>query len=174
MRKSSSLTLVALILFFGACKPKDVEVSSVARAQAAHLASEAQMQNKLRDYAEAEESLARAVELDPEVAAYWFSLGLNRVMQKDMSGAKKAYKRELEIYEKAAKKTPKKDAPENIEARLNQIRPLLLLGRTSDANKLLAKVASDNPDNTMVRQLVDTKIIDQMLADAKIQEAMIK
>jgi len=169
MRKFSSLTLVALTLVFGACKPKDVEVTSVARAQAAHLASEAQMQNKLRDYAEAEKSLARAVELDPNEPAYWSGLGLNRVMLGDNSGAKKAYKRELELCEKAAKKDPK-----DIDAQLSPLRPLVLLGRADDARKLLEKVGRAHSDNAALRQLIDSKPIDKMLANPAIQQAMVK
>ena len=169
MRKFSSFTLVALILAFGACKPKDVEVSSVARAQAAHLASEAQMQNKLRDYAEAEKSLARAVELDPNEPAYWSGLGLNRVMLGDKSGAKKAYKRELELCEKAAKKDPK-----DIDLQLTPLRPLVLLGRADDARKLLEKVGRDHADNAALRQLIESKPIDKMLANPAIQQAMVK
>ena len=169
MRKFSSLVFVALILTLGACKKKDAEVSGVDRSQAAFLASEAQMQNKLRDYAAAEKSLARAVELDPEIAPYWSGLGLNRVKLGDKSGAKKAYKRELELCEKAAKKDSK-----DIDLQLAQLRPLVLLGRTDDAKKLLEKVGRDNPDNQRLRQLIESKPIDQMLANPLIQEAMVK
>jgi Flp pilus assembly protein TadD len=169
MRKFSSLSLVALILSFGACKPKDVEVSSVARAQAAHLASEAQMQNKLRDYAGAEKSLARAVELDPGEPAYWSGLGMNRVMLGDKSGAKKAYKREFELCEETAKKDPK-----NLDLQLARLGPLVLLGRADDARKLLEKLGRDHVDNTALRQLIESRPIDKMLADPAFQQAILK
>lgn len=169
MRKFSSFVLVALTLSLGACKPKDVEVSSVARAQAAHFASEAQLQARLRDYAEAEKSLARAVELDPEVAVYWSGLGMNRMMTGDKSGAKKAYKRELAICEKAAKKDAK-----DVDQQLSLLRPLVLLGRVEDARKLLEKTGREHPDNQGLREFIETKPIDLMLANPKIQEAMIK
>ncbi|MGC4073488.1 MAG: tetratricopeptide repeat protein [Nibricoccus sp.] len=169
MRKFSSFTLVAIVLFFGACKRKEVEVSSVARAQAAHLASEAQLQTKLRDYAQAEKSLAKAVELDPEVAVYWSGLGMNRALLGDKSGAKKAYKRELEICENAAKKDAK-----NVDLQLAQLRPLVFLGRADEARKLLEKIGRENPSNPGLQQLIATKPIDQILANPAIQGAILK
>ncbi|WP_217494386.1 tetratricopeptide repeat protein [Nibricoccus aquaticus] len=169
MRTFSPLVLVALILALGACKPKDVEVSSVARSQAAALVAEAQTQNLLRDYAGAEKALARAVELDPEVSMYWSNLGVNRVMLGDKSGAKKAYKRELELCEKAAKKDPK-----NIDLQLGQLRPLVLLGRADDARKLLEKLGRENPDNFGLKQLIESKPIDGMIANSKIKDAILK
>jgi len=169
MRTFSPLVFVALILALGACKPKDVEVSSVARSQAAASAAEAQTHTLLRDYAAAEQSLARAVELDPEVAVYWSNLGMNRVLLGDKSGAKKAYKRELEICEKAAKKDPK-----DVDLQLGQLRPLVLLGRADDARKVLEKIGRDNPDNFGLKQLIESKPIDGMIANPKIQEAMLK
>lgn len=169
MRKFSSLTLVAIILFFGACSKKDAEVSSVARAQAAKLAADAEMQNLLRDYAGAEKMLAQAVELDPEVINYWWGLGVNRALAGDMSGAKKAYKRELELCEKAAKK--KKD---DIEVQISALRPLVVLGRADDARKLLEKLGRDYPDSLRVKQIIANKPVDQMLENPKIQQAMVK
>ena len=168
MHKFSSMLLAAVLLAGSACSKKEVEVSSVARTEAAHLASEAQLQQRLRDYAEAEKSLARAVELDPNVAVYWSGLGVNRAMQGNKSGAKKAYVRELEIYEEAVDK----DA-NDISAHLAQIRPLVLLGRSKDARKLLEKLAKKHPEEARVRQFIDGKIIDQMEADPKIREAMV-
>jgi tetratricopeptide (TPR) repeat protein len=169
MRKFSFLPLVLVLLSLAACKPKPKEVTSVARAEATHLAAEAQLQSSLHDYAEAEKLLAHAVELDPEVISYWSGLGVNRVLLGDKSGAKKAYKRELELCEEAAKKSPK-----DIQQQLAALRPLVCLNRADDARKLLEKVARENPGDAQLKQLVDSKAIDQMLANPKVQEAIIK
>jgi Flp pilus assembly protein TadD len=169
MRKFSPLVFAALILSFGACKPKDVEVSSDNRAQAVKLVTDADMQNLLKDYAGAEKLLVQAVELDPTVPVYWSNLGMIRMQLGDKSGAKKAYKRELEICEKAAKKDAK-----DIDAQLSQLRPLVLLGRADDARKLLEKIGRDNPDNFNLKQLIDSKPIDLMTGNPKIQAATVK
>ncbi len=169
MRKFSLPVFVSLLLLLGACKPKDVEVSSTNRAQAVKLVTDADMQILLKDHAGAEKMLSQAVELDPTVPVYWSNLGMARVKLGDNSGAKKAYKRELELLEKAAKKDPK-----DLNAQLAPITPLVLLGRADDARELLEKVARDNPSDFRVKQLVDSKFIDQVVADPKIQAATVK
>jgi tetratricopeptide (TPR) repeat protein len=169
MRKFSSITFVAVLLALAACKPKPVEVSSVARAEALHLATEAQTQTLLRDHAAAEKALARAVELDPTDPGFWSALGRSRMMLGDKSGAKKAYKRELELCEKEAKEKPK-----DVEAQLSQIRPLVLLNRVDDARKLIEKTARAHPENAQLKRLSEGKELEALLADPKIQEAMVK
>ncbi len=169
MRKFSSLVFVALILVLGACSKKDVEVSSSNRGQAMKLVTDADMQILLKDHAGAEKMLAQAVELDPTVPVYWSNLGMVRVQLGDNSGAKKAYKRELELLEKAAKKDAK-----DINAQLAPITPLVLLGRADDARKLLEKIGRDNPSDFRVKQLIDSKFIDQVVTDPKIKAATVK
>jgi tetratricopeptide (TPR) repeat protein len=169
MRKFSSLVFIALLLALVACNRKEVEVSSVARAEAMHLATEAQLQTRLRDYAEAEKSLARAVELDPTVSDYWSALGRNRALKGDKSGAKKAYKRELELCEKEAEKSPK-----DAEAQLTQLRPLVLLNRVGEARKLIEKISREHPDNAELKRLAENKEFEKMIADPQIQEAVVK
>jgi tetratricopeptide (TPR) repeat protein len=165
-RGGLALLILGTALLGGCGKPK--EVSAVARAEAVHLATEAQTHALLRDYAKAEEALARAVELDPEVSVYWETLGMNRARNGDKTGARKAYKRSLEIEETSAKKTPA-----DVEAQLRQIRPLLLLGRVDEARKLLEKIAKDHAQDARPRQLIEAGAIDTLLADSKFKDVML-
>jgi tetratricopeptide (TPR) repeat protein len=157
--------LIALALVSGCGKPK--EVSSVARAEARHLATEAETHTLLRDYSKAEEALTRATELDPEVAIYWAALAHNRALAGDKAGAKKALKRELALHEQAAKKDSK-----SLEARLLQLRPLVLLGRADDARKLLQQTAKHFPQDPQPKQLIEMKAIDQLLVDPRVKELL--
>ena len=156
---------LALALFAGGCKKK--EVTSLDRAHATQLATEAQGSLLLRDYAAAVKALEKAVELDPEVVGYWSALGANRARLGDKSGARKAYKRLLEIHEKAFKKDPK-----NIDALLNQVEPLVLLGRADDARKLIEKATRDFPTSREARAALDGKLVDRILEDPAVKAAM--
>ncbi len=170
MRTFSIVSFFALILLLAGCgKHKEVEVSDQARAEALHLATEAHVQTRLRDYAAAEKALARAVELDPNVGDYWSALGRNRMLLGDKSGAKKAYKRELAISEADAEKHP-----DDVEIQLSQLRPLVLLNRVDDARKLVEEMSRKHPQHTELRRLSDKKAFDEMVAASEIQEAMIK
>ena len=51
----------------------------------------------LRRHDEAEEVSQRAAALGPEIAAVWFNMGLNRIVSGDVSGAKEAYGKALEV-----------------------------------------------------------------------------
>ena len=174
-RHARSFTQLSRVIFVGlafallatGCKKK--EVSNLERAQALQLATEAQGSALLRDYAAAEKALAKAVELDPEVVGFWSALGANRVRLGDKSGARKAYKRLLEIHEKAYKKDTK-----NIDALLDQVEPLVLLGRADDARKLIEKARRDFPDNRDVRAASDGKIVDRMLENPAVKAAMVE
>ena len=87
----------------------------------------------------------------------------------DKSGAKKAYKRELELCEAEAKKDPK-----DIGAQLSPVRPLVLLNRADDARKLIEKVARAHPENAELKRLSAGKELEALLADPKTQEAIVK
>jgi tetratricopeptide (TPR) repeat protein len=170
MRTFSPLSFLALLLLLSSCsKHQEVEVSDLARNEALHLATEAHVQTRLRDYAAAEKGLSRAVELDPNVGDYWSALGRNRMMLGDKSGAKKAYKRELAISEADAKKNP-----DDVEIQLSQLRPLVLLNRLDDARELITEMGRKHPQHTELRRLSDKKAFDEMVAAKEIQEAMIK
>lgn len=168
MRRFSIWILVLSVSLWVSCKPKPREVSSVERAQALQLASDAQISAQLRDYAKAVEALSRATQLDPEVPAYWSGLGVNRMRQGDKSGARKAYEKAVSIYEDLAKKDPKDAVP-----LLKQIEALVLLGRVEDARKVLQRALREFPRDPTVRAFNDAKFIDQMLKDPSMKAVML-
>ncbi len=167
MRLSSLLIILALIVPLSACKRKDSEDQKQTKAEALYLASEARVNFTLRDYKDAEKGYARATELDPEEPAYWFQLGFTRMKLGDKSGAIAAYKRELTLREKTAKQSP-----EDIEAAMEPVATLVRLGRADDARKLVDKVMKQFPNNPAVIQLRGTNIVDDMLKDPAMKEAI--
>jgi tetratricopeptide (TPR) repeat protein len=154
-----AVSLGALALLAG-CGPKRKEVSDRERKEAAHLASEAQFALSLKDYARTESLLAKAVELTPDAAPLWISLGSARVRQGKKDTAKIAYLGALKAYElEIAEK------PEHAESWLKKVYVLALLGRTDEARGFLEKTAKKFPDTRNVKQFVDAKQFDRMLAD---------
>jgi tetratricopeptide (TPR) repeat protein len=157
----SLLSVVALRLG-ASCKPKPKPITELQRKEAEHLVAEASFAMNLRDWPRAEGLLAKAVQLNPEAGVYWISLGSMRVRVGNKVGAKEAYQGALKAFEDAATKDEtKKDA----EPWLKQMQVLALLGRVDEARAMLDKTAKKFPDNRNVKQFVETKAFDKMLAD---------
>ncbi len=150
----------AAIALLAGCGPKRKEVSDRERKEAAHLASEAQFALSLKDYARTESLLAKAVELTPDAAPLWISLGSARVRQGKKDTAKTAYLGALTAY---ALEIAEK--PEHPESWLKKVYVLALLGRTDEARSFLEKTAKKFPDTRNVKQFVEAKQFDRMLAD---------
>ncbi len=162
MRKPVVLAaaFAGLALLSAGCGPKRKDVSDRDRKEAAHLASEAQFALSLKDYARTESLLAKAVELTPDAGALWISLGSARVRQGKKDVAKTAYLGALKAYDlEIAEK------PEHAESWLKKVYVLALLGRTDEARGFLEQTAKKFPDTRGVRQFVDGKQFDRMLAD---------
>jgi tetratricopeptide (TPR) repeat protein len=160
MRRLLSVGLVAAVLTVAGCKEKPKETPKVSKTEAAHLESEAILATQVRDHAQAEGLLARAVELDPDQAIYWLELGAARRRQGNKDGAKEAYKRSLELHQAAYKRDPK----DPVEL-LQQIEMLVLLKRGDEARTVLEKALREHPDNADVKKFAQEKTLDQMLAD---------
>src|SRR5690606_29052809 len=98
----------ALVIVLGlGCARK--EVTERDRLEAVHAVSEARFAQSVREWARAEELLARAVELAPE-GDYWVELGATRIRLNNRDGAKEAYQSALKAYEvEAARPNAKAD-----------------------------------------------------------------
>ena len=140
------------------------EVSKIARAEAANLSSEADFALQLKDYARAEKTLARAVELDPQILIYWLDLGISRRKLGNVNGARAAYQKALNICEDQNRKNAKD--PNVI---LAQIRVLVMMNKVDDARKLLEKARNDLPNDRDIQSFWKSKVLDQMLADPQLK-----
>jgi len=161
----SALVPVALVAFVG-CKPKPKDISSLQRKEAAQHVSEAQFALTLRDYARAEDELAKAAKACPDNGDYWMNLGSVRMHLGQRDGAKAAYKSALSAFEDAAALAPK-----DVQSVLKQISVLALLGRTDDARALVGKLQDRFPDDRDARVFVEQKQLDHLLADPGFKEA---
>ena len=164
-------TLAAACLLLAAChkKPADKaaagqpkEVPKIVAAEAANLASEASFALQIRDYARAEKSVARAVELRPDIPDWWLSLGSACKRQAKIGDARSAYKKALALYEKRYAATA------DVTDLQQQLITLVLLGREDDARKLLEQSCKKQPDQPALKRLSEGKIVDQLLRDPNI------
>lgn len=163
-RFASLVVSVGLLLSAG-CKPKAKEITSLARKEAATLASEAQFAVQVKDFTRAESLMAKAAELCPDSGKYWVDLGSARARLGKKDQAKTAYQSGLKAYQDAAKADSADAAPV-----MQQIYVLALLGKPDEARSVLDKAAKQFPQNPNVRTYVEKKLIDQMLADPRFKE----
>ena len=168
MKASASASVVGLLLVAAVsvalvgCKPKPQPVTELKRKEAEHFVAEATFAMNLRDWARAEGELAQAVKSDPTVGVYWVSLGSMRVRLGNKAGAKEAYQGALKAFEADTKAA---DLVKEPGPWLKQVEVLALLGRTDEARAMLEKTAKLFPENRAVRQFVDGKHFDKMIAD---------
>lgn len=159
-----SIAAAALTIATG-CGAKKKEVTELQRKQAAHLASEAQFAMTIKDYAGAEGSLAKAIELTPDEGGLWVTLGAVRMKQGRRDAAKDAYKRALGAYELEAS-----EAKADPEPRLKQVYVLALLGRKDDGRSLLDKAAKQFPNNRDVKLFIESQQLERMQSDPAFKE----
>ena len=165
-RSVAVLLLAGWALASGAgCGAKKKEITELQRKEAAHHASEAQFAMTLRDFARAEESLAKAAALTPDDGALLVSLGATRMRLGKKDLAKQAYQGALQAYADAAK-TEKTDP----EPWLKQVYVLALLGRTEEGRAMLDRTAKQFPDHRNVKLFVENKQFDRMVADPMFKE----
>ena len=158
------LAILALFSVCG-CKPKPKEITSLQRKEAALLVSEAQFAISLRDYARAESGLAKAVAICPDDGEYWVNLGTMRIRLGQRDGAKTAYKHALAAFEEAAALNKK-----DVQPVFQQISVLVLLGRSDDARALLATLAARLPEDREVRNYLERKQLEAIMADPQFRE----
>lgn len=141
-RLIAPLLIVVLALTAG-CGPK---ITPLQRKEAANLVSEAQFATTLRDWARAEELLAKATSLCPDNGEYWLNLGSVRRRLDNRSGARKAYEQAATAYGDAYKADPKDPQP-----LMQQVYVYSLLNQEKKALKALERAQQDHSANPNVR-----------------------
>jgi tetratricopeptide (TPR) repeat protein len=135
--------LLCLLVFATGCGPK---ITSLQRKEAANLVSEAQFATTMRDWARAEELLAKATQLCPDNGEYWLNLGSVRRRLDNLSGARKAYEQAAAAYGDAYKADPKDPQP-----LMQQVYVYSLLQQEKKALKALERAQQDHSANPNVR-----------------------
>jgi Flp pilus assembly protein TadD len=170
MKKFTLVGMAALLAMAG-CKRKpqaDAEISPEVRAQAAQFAGEGEFSTQVRDYAAAEQSMLKAIQLDPVTPRYWKELGSARKHLGNTSGARDAYQKSFDLLEAARKKNAGSGG-----LVLGEVETLVLMGKNDDAKELLQKTAKDFPKDETLRQMIDNKIVDKMAADPTIKASIL-
>jgi Flp pilus assembly protein TadD len=169
--KTFTLVGMAALLALAGCKKKpqvDAQVSPEVRAQAAQFASEGEFSTQVRDYGAAEQSLLKAVNLDPTTPRYWKELGAIRKHLGNVSGARDAYQKSYDLLEAARQK----DAGSGGLV-LGEVETLVLMGKSGEAKELLRKTVKDHPKDQTLQQMVDNNIVDKMAADPTIKASIL-
>lgn len=159
--------LVALsIAGLAGCGENPAEQARRAR-EAELLAAEAAFAINLRDWPRAEQTLARATELDPGRADLWLSLGSTRVRAGRTTEARQAYLQALRHFERAGDAAAAKIDP---GPALEQVRVLALLGRIPEARTLAAEMPRRFPAHPRVRAFSESGGLDQLVQDPAFRE----
>ena len=142
--------LLCLLVFATGCGPK---ITSLQRKEAANLVSEAQFATTMRDWARAEELLAKATQLCPDNGEYWLNLGSVRRRLDNLAGARKAYEHAARAYGEAYKADGKDPQP-----LMQQIYTYSLLGRHKDAVRALERVHADHGGDPGVKSFTEQSL----------------
>ena len=169
--KTFTLVGVVALLAMAGCKQKPqvgAQVSPEVRAQAAQFASDGEFSAQVRDYAAAEQSLLKALNLDPTIPRYWKELGVMRKHLGNTSGAREAYQKSYDLLEAARKKDSGSGG-----LVLGEVETLVLMGKTDEAKELLQKTIKDYPKDQTLQQMVQNNIVDRMAADPTIKASVL-
>ncbi len=153
------LATVAILLLLGlnaGCGPK---ITPHQRKEAASLVSEAQFASTMRDWARAEDLMAKATKLCPDNGEYWLNLGSFRRRLDNLNGARSAYESAVKAFDATYKLDPRNPQP-----LMQQIYIYSLLGKPKDALKVLKRAHMDHADKPGVMAFTE-ETIDRLRQD---------
>jgi Flp pilus assembly protein TadD len=165
MKRVIARFLTCLVLLGTGCGPRAKEITSLQRKEAASLASEAEFAMTLRDLPRTRALLTKVVALCPDDGQQWANLGAVCMRLGDRAHAKSAYESALRAHKDFARSEPL-----NTEPILQQVYVLALLGRVDEARKLLEKTRRKFPEDRAVRDFVEDKQLDRLLAAPSFKE----
>jgi Flp pilus assembly protein TadD len=157
MSNRLALVLAAALVLAG-CRAR--EITKLERDEAANVVSEAEFAVTMKDWARAEGLYAKAVALCPDQGETWVRLGVVRVRLHNSDGAREAYKSALSAFRDDFKRDPASTAS---VIRCASI--LVILGRVDEARSLVDKAYARNPDDRRLREFVQMKGVDRIVAD---------
>lgn len=131
------------------------------------LAAEAAFAINLRDWPRAEQTLARATQLDPGRADLWRNLGSILVRVGRTTDARAAYLKALRGFERASDSAAAKSDP---VPTLEQIHVLALLGRIPEAQSLAAELPRRFAGHPRVRSFIEAGGVEQLTSDPAFRE----
>lgn len=156
LRRTAFLLIVLGLPWWTGCKPKPASLTPLQRKQAASLASEGDFAVAMKNLPRAETLYRQALEIGPDLPLYWQTLGVIQRKQGNVKGARTAYERALDLYADEYRTSRKS------ESLAQQVWLLSLLGRQSDAEKLIKRAQAEHPNDPLLRQLADPKKLEAM------------
>jgi Flp pilus assembly protein TadD len=157
MTNRLALVLAAGVVLAG-CRAR--EITKLERDEAANVVSEAEFAVTMKDWARAEGLFAKAAALCPDEGENWVRLGIVRVRLHNSDGARDAYKSAVSAFEDEFKRDPAKTA-----SVIRAASVLVILGRVDEARSLVDKAYAKNPDDRRLRDFVQMKGVDRIVAD---------
>ena len=157
MTPRQALVLAAAVALAG-CRAK--EITSIDRKEAANIVSEAEFAVTIKDWSRAEGLYSKAAGLCPDDGETWVGLGVVRMRLHNPAGARDAYKSGLSAYEDDIKRDPA-----NTASVIRCASVLVILGRADEARSLVDKAYAKNPDDRRLRDFVQMKGVDRIVAD---------
>jgi len=157
MTNRLALVLAAAVVLAG-CRAR--EITKLERDEAANVTSEAEFAVTMKDWSRAEGLYAKAAALCPDQGETWVRLGVARVRLHNSDGARQAYKSALSAFKDDFKRDPAGTAS---VIRCASI--LVILGRVDEARSLVDKAYAKNPDDRRLREFVQMKGVDRIVAD---------
>jgi tetratricopeptide (TPR) repeat protein len=162
MNPRLALVLAAAVVLAG-CHRR--EITKLERDEAANVVSEAEFAVTLKDWPRAEGLYSKATALCSDMGETWVRLGVVRVRMHNSGGAKDAYKSALSAFKDDFKKDPT-----NSSDVIRAATVLVILGRADDAQALVQKAYADHPDDRRLRNFVEMKGVDKIVADPGLKE----
>jgi Flp pilus assembly protein TadD len=156
------LVLAAVVLIAG-CRQR--ESTTLERQEAANVISEAEFAVTMKEWPRAEGLYVHATELCPDQGQTWIGLGVVRMRQHNPDGAKSAYKSALSAYKEEFRRNP---ANTGLVASVASV--MVILGRADDARAFVEKARANNPDDRFLRNFVEMKGVDKIIADPGVKE----
>jgi Flp pilus assembly protein TadD len=157
-----ALVLAAAVLLAGCHKR---EITKLERDEAASDVSEAEFDVTMKDWGSADALYAKATALCPDQGETWVRLAIVRVHLHNSDGARDAYKSALSAFEDDFKLDPANSA-----SLIRGATVLVILGRADEARSLIDKAYAKNPDDHRLRNFVEMKGVDRIVADPGLKE----
>lgn len=152
-----ALVLAAAVVISG-CRQR--EITKLERDEAANIRSEAEFAVTMKDWVRAEGLYAKAAALCPDTGETWVRLGVVRIRLHNSDGAREAYKSALTAFKDDFKRDPA-----NTASAIRSASVLVILGRVDEARSLVDKAYARNPDDRRLRDFVQMKGVDKLVAD---------
>ncbi len=140
------------------------EVTTAVAAQANSFMSEAGFAVQIRDWARADETITKALDLRSDFPEWWELRGFAQKQLGKTGDARSSYKKALSLWEDYYKET------KDVQFGMRQILALVLLDRVDEARSLLDTLSKKHATDSTLQQFIRSKGIDRMLTDPDIKQ----